>query len=301
MWCTGLGYVDDFRSHKIPGTHPWVGRSPGEGNENPHLYSCLEIPMDRGAGRLWGPLSLKESERIYWLSTHTHTHTHTQEKWRVTTQERALRFDTKHRVCGFHLGHLVVSSTPGSSVIAADGGMDLSAAVQSVFIGVLKEQSFPDAYWWGKKEPRGNPKWSCHWNRAEIQFNSVVPCVTFSDSMEWNMPGFLAHHQLLELLKLMTIELVMPSNHLILCCPLLLLPSIPPSIRVFSNESTLPMRWPKYQSFSFNISPSNEHPGLISFRMDWLDLLAVQGTLQSLPQHHSSKAPILLCSLFFRV
>ena len=93
----------------------------------------------------------------------------------------------------------------------------------------------------------------------------------------------------------------MPSNHLILCRPLLLLPSIFPSIRVFSNESTLPMRWPKYWSFSFNLSPSNEHPGLISFRMDWLDLLAVQGTLKSLLQYHSSKASILQCSAFFVV
>ena len=92
----------------------------------------------------------------------------------------------------------------------------------------------------------------------------------------------------------------MSSNHLILCCPLLLLPSIFPSITVFSNESALRIRWPKYCSFSFNISPSNEHPGLVSFRMDWLDLLAVQGTLKSLFQHHSSKASILQCSAFFR-
>ena len=102
-------------------------------------------------------------------------------------------------------------------------------------------------------------------------------------------------------LKLMSIELVMSSNHLILCRPLLLLPPIPPSIRVFSNESTLHMRWPKYWSFSLSISPSTEHPGLISFRMDWLDLLAVQGTLKSLLQHHSSKASILWCSAFFTV
>ena len=95
------------------------------------------------------------------------------------------------------------------------------------------------------------------------------------------------------LLKLMSIESVIPSNHLILCRPLLLLPQIPPSIRVFSNESPLCIRWPKYWSFRFNISPSNEHPGLISFRMDWLDLLAVQGTLKSLLQHHSSKASIV--------
>ena len=103
------------------------------------------------------------------------------------------------------------------------------------------------------------------------------------------------------LLKLMSIELVMPSNHLVLCDPLLLPPSIFPSIRVFSNESALHIRWPKYWSFSFSISPSNEHPGPISFRMDWLDLLAVQGTLKSLLQHHSSKASVLRCSAFFMV
>ena len=101
------------------------------------------------------------------------------------------------------------------------------------------------------------------------------------------------------LLKLMSIESMMPSSHLILCHPLLLLPPIPPSIRVFSNESTLRMRWPKYWSFSFSISPSKEHPGLNSFRMDWLDLLAVQGTLKSLLQHHSSEASILCHSAFF--
>src|SRR5574340_687250 len=99
----------------------------------------------------------------------------------------------------------------------------------------------------------------------------------------------------------MSIESVMPSSHLILCCPLLLWPPIPPSIRVFSNESTLCMRWPKYWSFSFSIIPSKEHPGLISFRMDWLDLLAVQGALKSLLQHHSSKASILQSSAFFTV
>ena len=99
----------------------------------------------------------------------------------------------------------------------------------------------------------------------------------------------------------MPVELAMPSSHLIHCHPLLLLPPIPPSIRVFSNESTLLMRWPKYWSFSFNISPSNEHPGLISFRMDWLNLLPVQGTLKSLLQHHSSKASIFRCSAFFTV
>ena len=101
--------------------------------------------------------------------------------------------------------------------------------------------------------------------------------------------------------KLMSVKSVMPSNHLILCCPLLLLPSIFPSIRVFSNESVLHIRWPKYWSFSFSISPSNEYSGLISFRMEWLDLPVVQGTLKSLLQHHSSKASVLLCSAFFTV
>ena len=121
-----------------------------------------------------------------------------------------------------------------------------------------------------------------------------------SDTMNLSSPDFPVHHQRLESTQLMFIELVMPSSRLILYHPLLLLP-IPPSIRVFSSESTLCMRWPKYWSFSFSISPSNEHPGLISFRMDWLDLLAVQGTLKSLLQHHSSKASILWCSAFFTV
>ena len=134
------------------------------------------------------------------------------------------------------------------------------------------------------------------------QFSSVAQsCPTFA------APWTAAHQASLCItnswswLKLMSLELVMPSNHLILCCPLLLPPPIFPSIRVFSKESVLRIRWSKYWSFSFNISPSNEHSGLISFRMDWLDLLAVQGTLKSLLQHHSSKAPVLRCSAFFIV
>ena len=115
------------------------------------------------------------------------------------------------------------------------------------------------------------------------------------------MPGFPVHHQLPELAQLMSIESVMPSNHLILCRPLLLLPSIFPSIRVFLNESVLRIRWPKIWSFNFSISPSNEYSGLVSFRIDWMDLLAVQGTLKSLLQHHSSKASILWHSAFFTV
>ena len=119
--------------------------------------------------------------------------------------------------------------------------------------------------------------------------------------MNRSMPGLPVNHQLLEFTKLMSIESVMPSSHLILFRPLLFLPPISPSIRVISNESTLHMRWPKYWSFSFSIIPSKEHPGPISFRMDWLDLLAVQGTLKSLLQHHSSKASILRHSAFFTV
>ena len=117
--------------------------------------------------------------------------------------------------------------------------------------------------------------------------------------MNRSMPGLPVHHHLPEFTHSTSIESVMPSSHLILCRPLLLLPSIPPSIRVFSNESTLRMRWPKYWSFSFSISLSKEISGLISFRMDWLDLLAVQGTLKSLLRHHSSKAWILRRSAFF--
>ena len=119
--------------------------------------------------------------------------------------------------------------------------------------------------------------------------------------MNRSTPGLHVHHQLPESTQTHVIESVMPSNHLILCRPLLLLPSIFPSIMVFSNESALRIRWPKYWSFSFNISPSNEHPGLISFRMDRFDLLAVQGTLKSLLQHHSLKASILWHSAFFTV
>ena len=116
------------------------------------------------------------------------------------------------------------------------------------------------------------------------QFSSVAQsCPTLCDRMNYSTPSLSVHHQLPNSWPLTA----MPSNHLILCRPLLLLPSIFPSIRVFSNESVLRIRWPKYRSFSFNISPSNEHPGLIYFRMDWLDLLAVQGTLKSLLQHHS--------------
>ena len=126
-------------------------------------------------------------------------------------------------------------------------------------------------------------------------------CPTLCDPMNHSAPGLPVHHQLPEFSHTQSIESVMPSSLLILCRPLLLLPPIFPSIRVFSNESTLRIRWPKYWSFSFNISPSNEHPGLISFRMDWLDLFAFQGTRKGLLQHHSSKVSFLRHSAFFTV
>ena len=141
------------------------------------------------------------------------------------------------------------------------------------------------------------PRWSL--DNPLVQFSSVqlLSCVwLFATPWTAACRASLSITNSESLPKLVSIESVMPSNHLILCHPLLLLPSIFPSMRVFSNESALCIRWPKYWSFSFNISPSNEHPGLISFRMDCLDLLAVQGTLKSLLQHHSSKASILWCS-----
>ena len=134
-----------------------------------------------------------------------------------------------------------------------------------------------------------------------VQFSSVTQsCPTLCNPMDCSTPGLPVHHQLPEF-RLTSIESAMPSSHLIRCCPLLLLPSIFPSVRVFSNESALHIRWPKYWSFSFSITVSNEYSGLISFKIDWFDLPAVQGTLKSLLQNHNSKASILRCSAFFIV
>ena len=139
-------------------------------------------------------------------------------------------------------------------------------------------------------------------DRSLCKFSLVAQlCLTLCDPMDCSMSGYPVHHQLPEPIQLMSIKSVTPSNHLILCCPLLLLPSIFPSIRVFSNESVLCISWPKYGSFSFSISPSKKYSVLISFRIDWFDLLTVQGTLKSLLQHHSSKASILQHSAFFIV
>ena len=142
----------------------------------------------------------------------------------------------------------------------------------------------------------------CPYCRYSQSASSVAHlCLTFHDAMDHSMPGLPVHQQLPESTQTHLHFVMMPSNHLVLCHPLLLLPSVYPSFRVFSNESALSIKWPKYWSFSFNISPSNEYSGLISFRMDWLDLLAVQGTLKSLLQHHSSKASILQRSAFIIV
>ena len=154
------------------------------------------------------------------------------------------------------------------------------------------------------RNPAGRPDQLSLPHTWSVQFSSVQ---LLSRVHFFVTPWTVAHQASLSntnsqsLLKLMSIESVRPSNHLILCCPLLLLPSIFPSNRVFSSESVLRIRWPKYWSFSFSISPFNEYSGLVSFRMDWFNLLAVQGTLKSLLQHHSSKASILQCSTFFTV
>ena len=137
---------------------------------------------------------------------------------------------------------------------------------------------------------------------ADQSFSSVAQsCPALCDPMKRSTPGLPVHHHFRSLPKLMSIESVIPSNHLILCCPLLLLPSIFLSLRVFSNEPALRIRWPEYWSVSFTISPSNEYSGSISFRIDWFDLLAVQGIFKSLLQHYNSKASILWCSVFFMV
>ena len=150
--------------------------------------------------------------------------------------------------------------------------------------------------------PYGPTLTSTHDYWKNHQLSSVAQsCPTLCDPINCSMPGLPVRHHLLEFTQVMSIELVMPSSHLILCRPLLLPPSIFPSIRVFSSESVLHIRWPKYWSFSFSIGPSSEYSGLISFRIDWFDLLAVQGIFKSLLQHHSSKASILWHSAFFIV
>ena len=172
----------------------------------------------------------------------------------------------------------------------------------------LSTPVFLSEEFYGQRSLRGYSPWGCkdsgmteQLTNSCIQFSSVAQsCPTLCNPMDCSMPGFPGHHQQ-SLLTLLAIESVIPSNHLILCHPLLLPPSIFPSVRVVSNESVLRIRWPKDWSLSFSISPSYEYSGLISFRMDWLDLLAVQGTLKSLLQHHSSKTSVIQHSAFFIV
>ena len=172
---------------------------------------------------------------------------------------------------------------------------------KTAFSNTISSSCFVSILWW-----QGSNSHNQHCLNFE-SYQGISSVQLFSRVQIFATPWIAAHQASLSitnsqsLLKHMSIELVMPSSHLILCRPLLLLPAIPPSIRDFSNESTLCMRWPKYWSFSFSMSPSNEHPGLICFRMDWLALFAVQSTLKSLLQHHCSKASILQCSAFFTV
>ena len=163
-------------------------------------------------------------------------------------------------------------------------------------------ESHPRLLWQRSKAVLYNCVSSCLAYRVIFQVGSVAQsCPTLCDLMNRSTPGLPVHHNSRSSLRLMSIKSVMPSSHLILCHPLLLLPPVPHSIRDFSNGSTLHMRWPKYWSFSLSISLSNEHPGLMSFRMDWLDIIAVHGTLKSLLQHHSSKESILWLSASFTV
>ena len=175
------------------------------------------------------------------------------------------------------------------------------------FTSVMSDSAILCAVAWQAPRPWDSPSKNTGVNYhalLQVQFSSVQSLSRvwlFATSWTGTHRASLSITNSQRLLKIMSIESVMPSNYLILCCPLLLTLSIFPRIRVFSNESALCIRWPKYWSFSFNISPSNEYSGLISFRIDWLDLLEVQGTLKSLLQHHSSKASILWCSAFFIV
>ena len=255
------------------GSIPGWGRSPGEGNDYPLQYSCLEnSPWTEEPGGLQS----MGSQRV---RCYCATHTFTSFQWYMV------------------LSHMIICHL-------------------YIFFGGVSIQIFCPFLSWIICFLVWLLRVLCiFWIQVIYQI-CVLPVFLPSlfSSVQllsrvrfFATPWITAHQASLSITnsqsppKPMSIQSVMPSSHLILCCPLLLLPSIFPSIRVFSNESALHIRWPKYWSFSFNISPSNEHPGLISFRMDWLDLLAVEGTLKSLLQHYSSKASILRCSAFFTV
>ena len=197
--------------------------------------------------------------------------------------------------------------TPGLPVITNSRSSFRLTSIESVMTSnhlilyhpLLLPSIFP-SIWVFSNELALCIRWPKYWSFTFSMSPSNEYSVLISFRINWfDLPVVQGTHG--SFLKLMSIELVMPSNHLILCCPLLRLPSVFPSIWVFSNEPAFRIRWPKYWSFSFNISPSNEYSGLISFRIDWFDLLAVQGTLKSLLQHHSSKASVLWCSAFLMV
>ena len=230
--------------------------------------------------RLWGPWGLKESDTIYWLSlhTHTHTHTHTKQKWTVSTQKRALRLDTRHQVCGVLFGAASIQLHPRKQWLCCWWRWWVICSCSVTHQGCFKITVIHWCLMMGNKGATWEPTMvmPLDQTRDSVHFSSVQ----FSRSVVSNSAARQASLSITNswsLLKLMSIESVMPSNHVILCCLLLLPPSIFPSIRVFSNESVLPIKWPKYWSFSFSISPSNKYSGLISFRMDWLISLQSKG------------------------
>ena len=254
---------------------PGSGRSSGGGNGNPLQYSCLGNPMDRDAWQVTVHRVTKNQTRLH----NWHAHKHMGVTVSLSLQQNY------------------------SQVFSVSAGPWKTDSRWRLAAGSLLGSSFWINKSWSKEARlRKERERDRERGRLNFQFSSVQ--LLSCDSL-FATPWTAAHQASLSITnsqslpKHMSIESVMPSNHLILCRPLLLPPSIFPSIRVFSNESALHNRWPKYWSFSFDISPFNEYSGWISFRMDWLDLFAVQGTLKSLLQHHSWKASILQCSAFF--
>ena len=281
---TGEGPAEVMKGEKVP-RRWWRGRrsrggDEGGGNGNPLQCSCLENPRDRGA---------------WWAAIHGVAQSWTRLTWLSSSSSRrsdgvSFMYHFRRQWCWTVLLSVMLTWIQVVSAKFLHHDVPLFPFV------IKKYRIYRDTF--------KVHKYSLLISYSLYQFSSVQ---LLSHVHLFATPWIAARQAPLSitssrsLLKLLPIETVMPSSHLILCRPLVPLPAIPPSIRVFSNESTLHTRWPEYGSFSFNIRPSNEHPGLISFRMDWLDLLEVQGTLKSLLQHHSSKASIFWCSAFFAV
>ena len=264
-----------------PGSIPELGTSPGEGTGYPLQYSCLENPMDRGAwwATVHGVAELDTTQRLHFLSFLTFLAL--QHGLAILVPWPGTKL-MPHAVEVRSYNHWITREAPTSIFFQR---ICHFCRKESVRLGWIQK---PKVVWPNSAFP---PR-----QFSSVQLLSHVRL--FATPWTTACQASLSITNSLSPPKPMSIELVMPSTHFILCCPLLYLPSIFPSIRVFSNESALHIRWPKYWSFSFSISPSNEYSGLISFRMDWLDLLSVQGTLKSLLQHHSSKSSILRCSPF---